>query len=79
MLVTDVVMPGMSGRELAERVMTVRGEVKVLYMSGYTENAISRHGFLDPGVAFIQKPFTLATLTRTVRQVLDRTALYPIS
>ncbi|PYV91536.1 MAG: hybrid sensor histidine kinase/response regulator [Acidobacteria bacterium] len=79
LLVTDVVMPGMSGRELAERVMTVRGEVKVLYMSGYTENAISRHGFLDPGVAFIQKPFTLAILTRTVRQVLDRTALYPIS
>lgn len=74
LLVTDVIMPGMNGRELAQRMMNSRGDVKVLYMSGYTENAISRHGFLDPGVAFIQKPFTLATLTRKVREILDRRA-----
>jgi two-component system, cell cycle sensor histidine kinase and response regulator CckA len=69
-LMTDVVMPGMSGRELAERIVEVRPEIKILYMSGYTDQAIVRHGILDRGADLLQKPFGLNTLASKLREVL---------
>jgi len=70
LLMTDVVMPGISGRELAERVMQIRPGIKVLYMSGYTDQAVVHHGILEGDVALLQKPFTLATLAAKLREIL---------
>ena len=75
LLLTDVIMPGMNGRELAQRISEIRPNVKVLYMSGYTENVIGRNGTLDAGVRLLQKPFTLRDLKNKVREVLDSTPL----
>ena len=74
LLLTDVVMPGSGGREVAKQVMARRPDVKVLYMSGYTTNAIVHHGVLDAGIAFLQKPFTPASLAAKIREVLDQRA-----
>jgi signal transduction histidine kinase/ActR/RegA family two-component response regulator len=70
MLITDVVMPGMSGRELAKQLSASDPDIKVLFLSGYTEDAIVHQGVLEAGTAFLQKPFTLQMLSRKVREVL---------
>jgi CheY-like chemotaxis protein len=72
LLLTDVVMPGMSGPELARSLEPLLPKIKVLYMSGYTDNAIVHHGVLDEEANYIQKPFSLDSLARKVREILDR-------
>ena len=71
LLLTDVIMPGMNGHALAKRIISLRPNVKVLYMTGYAENAIVHNGTLDPGVNLLQKPFSLQSLKEKAREVLD--------
>jgi CheY-like chemotaxis protein len=71
LLITDVVMPGMSGPALAAHLRTVRPHMRVLYISGYTDATVLEHGIGEQQVAFLQKPFTTSELTRKVREVLD--------
>jgi DNA-binding NtrC family response regulator len=71
LLLSDVVMPQMSGPELAKRLAIVRPDMKVLCMSGYTDDSIVRHGVLEARIAYLQKPFTPEALTTKVREVLD--------
>jgi len=75
LLLTDVVMPQMDGRTLYRHLAPERPEMKVLYVSGYTEDAIVRHGVLEDNVNFLQKPFTVYGLTSKVRDVLDQSGL----
>ena len=72
LLLTDVIMPGgMSGKDLADRLLEARPGLKTLFMSGYADSTIARHGVLELGVPFIGKPFSLQVLARKVREVLD--------
>lgn len=72
LLLTDVIMPEMNGRELAKRVLALHPGAKVLFMSGYTADIIARDGVVEPGISFLQKPFTLDGLTAKVREALDQ-------
>src|SRR5882757_424011 len=72
LLLTDVVMPGLNGPELASRLANLRPDTRVIFMSGYTDDAVTRHGVLEPGSAYVQKPFTPDAIARKVREVLDR-------
>jgi DNA-binding response OmpR family regulator len=74
LLLTDVVMPQMSGRELAERCRAIHGDLRVLYMSGYTDDAIVRHGVLAAGIDLLPKPFAVTQLLARVRGLLDRSS-----
>jgi two-component system NtrC family sensor kinase len=74
-LLTDVVLPGgMNGRQLTDAVLKLRPAIRVLYMTGYTRNAIIHHGRLDPDIDLLTKPFTADALTRKVRRMLDASA-----
>ena len=71
LLLTDIVMPRMNGRELAERLKTLQPGLKCVFMSGYPANVIARQGILEDGVHFIQKPFSMADLDAKIRAALD--------
>jgi len=71
LLITDVVMPKISGKEVAEQLKKIHPETKVLFMSGYTDEAIVHHGIVDSNIAFIQKPFSEYTLAHKIREALD--------
>jgi len=71
LIITDVVLPEMNGRELAKKISSIKPETRVLYISGYTANAIAHRGILDPGINFLQKPFSPFELATKVREVLD--------
>ena len=72
LLVTDVVMPGMNGRQLAEHLAEGHPETRTLFTSGYTDNIIAHHGVLERGIEFLSKPYALEALTRRVREMLDK-------
>ena len=75
LLLTDVVMPRMSGKEMADRLLPLRPGMNVLYMSGYTDELLAKHGILGPGMRLLEKPFTRESLVNTVREILSENAI----
>ncbi len=75
LLMIDVVMPGMNGRDLAGQITALYPDIRVLFISGYTADIIAHQGILDDGVAFIQKPFSMADMTEKVRDILDMSTI----
>ena len=73
LLITDVIMPEMNGRDLAERILSLRPDLKCLFMSGYTANVIAHHGVLDEGVDFLQKPYYMKDFAVKIRQIITST------
>ena len=71
LLLTDVIMPGINGKELAQQLLTLHPELKLVYMSGYTADVIAHHGVLDAGVHFLQKPFSRTSLSLKIKEALD--------
>ena len=71
LLLTDVIMPGMSGRLLAEKILEARPQTRIVYMTGYTDDMVVQHKVLEPGVKVLQKPFTKVDLAQKVRSTLD--------
>jgi YesN/AraC family two-component response regulator len=71
LLMSDVIMPEMNGRDLAKNILAIHPDIKRLFMSGYTADVIAQHGVLDEGINFIQKPFSLPDMAAMVRKVLD--------
>jgi YesN/AraC family two-component response regulator len=69
-LITDVIMPGMNGKDLAEKISSILPEIKSIYMSGYTADIIAHHGVLDEGVNFIQKPFNINELAVSIKKAI---------
>ena len=72
MLLTDVIMPGMSGKDLSEKILKIIPKIKIIFMSGYTDDAIVKHGVLEEGINFIQKPFTPHQLIKIIKEVLQK-------
>ncbi len=77
LLITDVVMPGMNGKDLRDKIAAMRPEIKVLFMSGYTADVIAHHGMLDPDIQFLQKPFSVNALASRVRETLEKELTCP--
>ncbi|PYQ38288.1 MAG: hypothetical protein DMF77_24465 [Acidobacteria bacterium] len=71
LVLTDMVMPRMNGQELARRIAALKPEARVVFMSGYSDQAMGEEGALEPGTVFLQKPFTMEALLRTIRSALD--------
>jgi DNA-binding response OmpR family regulator len=74
LLLTDVVLPGQNGRDLANDLRSIRPDLRIIFISGYPENVVTRHGIQEDGMFYLPKPFSLQSLTRRVRQVLDQEA-----
>jgi two-component system, cell cycle sensor histidine kinase and response regulator CckA len=72
LLLTDVVLPGQNGRDLANELRSISPDLRIIFISGYPENVVTRHGLQDDGMAYLSKPFSLQSLTRKVRQVLEQ-------
>jgi len=71
LLLTDLILPGLNGRELSELLLQSRKEMKILFISGYSDDVIAKHGVIDEGLSFLQKPFTASSLGKKIREVLE--------